>query len=103
MKFGVLEWVKRNTLRWFGHMERKKSEKFVNKVYMSETVDPRRRGRAVVRWKDRVKEYMHEELLIEGKGFELARRECGYEEVEAVLPWPSYWRTLLEGMKHQAL
>ena len=27
---------------------------------MSEIVGPRRRGRLVVRWKDRVKEYMHE-------------------------------------------
>ena len=29
VKRGVLEWVKRNTLRWFGHMERKKSEVIV--------------------------------------------------------------------------
>ena len=33
----------------------------MKKVYVSETEDPRRRGRPVVRWKDRgVKEYMHE-------------------------------------------
>ena len=32
VKCSVVEWVKRNTLRWFGHMERKKSEEFVKKV-----------------------------------------------------------------------
>ena len=60
VKYGVVEWVKLNTLRWFGHMERKKSKELVKKVYMSEIEDPRRRERPVVRWKDRVKEYMHE-------------------------------------------
>ena len=30
--------------------------KFVKKVYVSEIVGPRRRGRTVVRWKERVKE-----------------------------------------------
>ena len=39
-------------------MEKKKSEEFVKKVYVSETKDPRRRERRVVRWKERVKEYM---------------------------------------------
>ncbi len=28
---GVGEWVKRNTLRWFGHIERMGSEKFMKK------------------------------------------------------------------------
>ena len=29
VKCGVVEWVIRNTLRWFGHIERKTSEEFV--------------------------------------------------------------------------
>ena len=45
----------------------KKSEDFVQKLYVSKTEDPRRRGRPVVRWKDRVKEYSMKELLIEGE------------------------------------
>ena len=53
VKRGVVEWVKRNMLRWFGHMERKKSEEFV-KMYVSETEGSRRRGKPVVRWKDMV-------------------------------------------------
>ncbi len=51
--------MKRNTLRWFGHTERMKSEEFAKKVYVSETVDPSSRGRPLGRWKDRVKEYTH--------------------------------------------
>ncbi len=52
---GVVEWVKRNTLRWFGHIE-----EFVKKVYVSGGVDPNSRGRPPGRWRDRVKEYMYE-------------------------------------------
>ena len=72
MKCAVGEWVKRNVLRWFGHMERKKSEEFVKKVFVSETEGPRRKGRPVVRWK----EYMHERGADRGGMIEQARREC---------------------------
>ena len=34
---GVVEWVKRNTLRWSGHTERMGDEEFVKKVYISES------------------------------------------------------------------
>ena len=30
-KCGVVEWVKRNTLRWFGHVERMKQNELVKK------------------------------------------------------------------------
>ena len=59
VKCGVVEWVKINTLRWFDHLEREKSEGFVKNVYVSETEDPKRRGMPVVRWKNKVTEYMH--------------------------------------------
>ncbi len=29
----VVEWVKRSTLRWFGHIERMENEEFVKKMY----------------------------------------------------------------------
>ena len=38
VKCSVVEWVKRNTLRWLGHIERKESEEFLKKVYVSERV-----------------------------------------------------------------
>ena len=49
-------------------MERKNSEELVKKVYVSETECPRRRGRPVIRWKDRVKEYRHERVVNRGGG-----------------------------------
>ncbi len=55
---GVVEWVKRSPLSWFGHIERMGSEEFVKKV--SESVGPDSRGRPLGRWRDRVKEYMCE-------------------------------------------
>ena len=67
--------MKINNLRWFSHIERKKSEEFVKKVYMSETEFPRKE-RPVVRWKDRVKEYMLERVDDRGKGIEQARKDC---------------------------
>ncbi len=42
---GVVEWVKGNMLRWFGQIERMGSQRFVKKVYMSESVGPNSRGR----------------------------------------------------------
>ena len=50
---------KNNTFRWFGYIE-KSSGEYVKKAHVSEIVRPRRRGRPVVKRKDRVKEYMHE-------------------------------------------
>ncbi len=72
---GVVEWVKRSTLRWFGHIERMGNEKFVKKVYMSSVEGTNRRGRTLVRREDRVKEYVNERG-VRGNGLEWARREC---------------------------
>ena len=50
VKFGVVEWVKRIQLKWFGHIERKNNEEFVKKVYVSEIDGPSGKGRPLVRW-----------------------------------------------------
>ncbi len=73
---GVVEWMKRNTLRWFGHIERMGSEEFVKKVYMSESVGPNRRGRPPGRWRDREKELLCERGSTRGGGLYQAKREC---------------------------
>ncbi len=57
---GVMEWVKRSTLRWFGHIERMGHEEFVKKVYLSCDEGINKRGRPLGRWEDRVKEYVSE-------------------------------------------
>ncbi len=72
--FGV-EWMKRSTLRWLGHIERMENEEFVKKVYLSSVEGPSRRGRPLGRWEDRVKEYVSERG-VRGNGLEWARREC---------------------------
>ncbi len=73
--FSVVEWVKRNTLRWFDHIERMENEEFVKKVYLSSVEGPNRKGRPIGRWEDRVKKYMSEKG-VRGNGLEWARREC---------------------------
>ncbi len=57
----MVEWVKRSTLRWFGHIERMGNDEFVKKVYLSsaEGTNRRGRGRPRGRWVDRV-EYVSE-------------------------------------------
>ncbi len=71
---GVVEWVKRTTLGWFGHIERLGNEEFV-KIYLSSDEGANKRGRSLRRWEDRVKECVSERG-VRGNGLEWARREC---------------------------
>ncbi len=71
---GVMEWVKRSTLRWFGHIERMGYEEIAKKVYLSSIEGTSMRGRPIGRWEDRVKEYVSERGVT-GNGLEWARRE----------------------------
>ncbi len=71
----MVEWVKRSTLRWFGHIERMEDEEFVKKVYRSSVEGTNRKERPLGRWEDSVKEclgerqrerervYMHDSVL----------------------------------------
>ena len=47
----------------------------MKKVYVNETEDPKR-GIPVVRWKDTVKEYMHERVADVREVIRQVRREC---------------------------
>ncbi len=73
---GVMEWVKRNTLRWLGHIERMGSKEFVKKAYMSESVGLNSRGRPLGRWRDKLKEYLCERGATRRGGLDLVKREC---------------------------
>ncbi len=73
---GLVEWVKRNTLRWFGLSERMGSEEFVKHDDVSESPGPNSRGRPLGRWRDRVKEYMCERGATRKGGLDQAKREC---------------------------
>ncbi|MEL7177812.1 MAG: reverse transcriptase domain-containing protein [Pseudomonadota bacterium] len=69
---GVVEWVKRNTLRWFGHVERMEGG-ICKKVYESEVSGPGVRGRPPVKWLSRVEEYMKERNV---RGLNAGRELC---------------------------
>ncbi len=67
--------MKRNTLRLFGRIERVRSEEFVKKVYVRESVGSSSRRRQPGRWRDRVKEYMCERGATRGGRLDQGRRE----------------------------
>ncbi len=79
--------MKRSTLRWFSHIERMKNVEFVNKICRSSVEGPNRRGRSLVRWEDKVKEYVSEREA-RGNGLVWARRECRNREK---------WRSVCRG------
>ncbi len=99
---GVVEWVKRNTLRWFGHTERMGSQKFVKRMHMSESVGPNSRGEPPVRWRDRVKGYMCERGGTRGGAGSRKEGVFGQREAETFLPWPPPWGTFPDGAGHQS-
>ncbi len=59
-KCGVVEEVKRQTLKCFGHMERMEESKMTIRVYVSEIEGGNARGQPPVKWRDRVQEYVRE-------------------------------------------
>ena len=76
IKCGVVEWVKRNSLRWFGHVERMRKEDLTKRVYNSEIEGRGVRGRPPVRWMSRVEEYYRERSGRGMNGLQGARRAC---------------------------
>ena len=52
--------MKRNTLRWFGHLERMEKVEIIGRVYESEIEKSDVVGRPPVRWINRVEEYVRE-------------------------------------------
>ncbi len=73
VKCGEVEWVKRNTLRWFGYIERMGSEEFVKKAYVSDSVGSNSRGRPPGRWRGRGKECMCDRGASRRGGLDQAR------------------------------
>ncbi len=96
----VMEWVKRSTLRWFGHMERMENKECVAKVYRSSVDGPNRRGKPLGKWEDKVKEYVSERGA-KGNGLEWVRRErMDRERWRSVCRGHPPWGTLPEGARH---
>ncbi len=94
--------MKRSTLRWFGHIERMGNEEFVKKVYLGSVEGTNRRGRALGRWKDRVKEVVSERGG-RGKGWRGQETSAWIgREVEIGLPWAPPVGMLSEGARRQS-
>ncbi len=68
--------MKRQTLKWFGHMEQMEESKTTKRVYMREIKGGNVRGRPPVKWRDRVQEYVRERGEGSLRNLEQARREC---------------------------
>ncbi len=68
--------VKRQTLKWFGHMERMKESKRTSRVYVSDIEGGNGRGRPPVKWRDRVQEYVRERGERSLRNLEQARGKC---------------------------
>ncbi len=79
MSCGVVEMVKRSTLRWFGHLERIGKRELTKKIYRSKIDNGNVRGRTPIKWEDRVMEFVRE-------------RGCKSERTgrcESEMPWPT--------------
>ncbi len=59
-KCGVVEKVKRQMLKWFGHMEQMEECKMTRRVYVSEIEGGNVRVQPPVKWRDKVQEYVRE-------------------------------------------
>ncbi len=74
-KCGVVEEVKRQTSKWFGHVEREEEGKMTKRVYVHEIEGENVRGRPPVKWRDRVQEYVRERGEGSLRSLEQARRQ----------------------------
>ncbi len=63
MDCGVVEWVKRSTLRWYGLVMRMNECAFTKRVYESRIGRRGARGRPPIKWINRVEEYWRESGL----------------------------------------
>ena len=73
---GVVEYVKRNTLRWFGHVERMDEGVMTKRVYKSYIDSVGVRGGVPVKWDGRVLECLRERNERGVRSLEQARRVC---------------------------
>ncbi len=70
---GVVEWVKRSTLRWYGHKMKMNECDFTKSIYESTVEGKGVRGRPPVKWINRMEESWRERAG--GRGLECNERE----------------------------
>ncbi len=62
VEYGVVEWVKQSTLRWYGQIMRMNECDFTKRVYESTIEGKGVRGKPPVKWINRVEEYWREQV-----------------------------------------
>ena len=62
VRCGVVEWVKRNSLRWYGHVRRMTEERLTKRVYQSSVSGVAGRGRPPVTWENKIEQYLKERV-----------------------------------------
>ena len=76
MECGVVEWVKRGTLRWYGHVQRMEAEVLAKKAYDSNVEGRGVRGRPPASWDSRVEEYVRERGVNGIMGMRRVKERC---------------------------
>jgi hypothetical protein len=90
-KGSIVERMKVNKLRWFGHMERMSEERLTKIVYKAERMGERRCSRPRIGWMERI-----ENILREGLRSTKCRRACmRVEEAKDVCRDRMKWRSIL--------
>ena len=56
-RVNCVEWVKRNALRWYGHVRRMPEERMAKRVYQSKVSGELGRGRPPMTWECKVEQY----------------------------------------------
>ena len=85
---GIIEWVKRNTLRWFGHVERMQVGELAKRIYTSEVEGTGIRGRPPASWKCVVDKYVRDRI---------DRRVVSMENVKQMCLVRDAWRRFCRG------
>ena len=77
-----VEWMKINTLRWYGHVQRIKDVRMAIRVFDSEATGRMGRGKALMTWERRVEEHVGERV---GRGRGTIESERGWQGEEEQL------------------
>lgn len=73
--------IKRNQLRWYGHLMRMEDNRVAKLVYEARTEGKRRRGRPRRTWEEEIRESLQEKGIEWRKGKELARNRDEWKSI----------------------
>ncbi|KAG7163323.1 hypothetical protein Hamer_G004447 [Homarus americanus] len=95
--------MKRDTLRWYGHVQRLHVDRPTKKVYDSKREENVGRGRPIATWEKRVREFIEERAGRGGRVFERASEVSKDKMAWRHLPWPPHVGEFPGGNKASAI